>query len=318
MDPTTQNILRECADRLTETADLIARSSPAASTTTASIAAPAIAASTSTTASSFQPNSAPSAVPTARAKHVHLFGDQPPAGNPHSRPNNGRRPPRTNRANLPYDRGQTRTRTFVCLASSSSSQLPTPAERVTLALNNLGEKKIEFPRNGNGTQVHQCIVEQFPQLDHRGYSILRTTSESGRSRDLMQIPMPSAGFSVDYLKSVLGQAKAYLRPLQGNIPLKDNEKVRNFQHANIIQLKYFLISYLVFAGLTTGIPCNISPWFHISNGPFLSLTPWWHFQDFCSVCQISEVFLSVSNFCSRNFMKSWCSVGRQYHISLSL
>ena len=174
-------------------------------------------------------------------------------------PNNGRRPPRTNRANLPYNRGQTWTRTFVCLASSSSSQLPTPAERVTLALNNLGEKKIEFPRNGNGTQVHQCIVEQFPQLDDRGYSILRTTSESGISRDLMQIPMPSAGFSVDYLKSVLGQAKAYLRPLQGNIPLKDNEKVRNFQHANIIQLKYFLISYLVFAGLTTGIPCNISP-----------------------------------------------------------
>ena len=133
---------------------------------------------------------------------------------------------------------QTWTRTFACLASSFSSQLQTPAERVTLALNNLGGKKKEFPRSGNGTQVHQCIVnrEQFPQLDHRGtYSILRTTSESGRSRDLMQIPMPSAGFSVDYLKSVLGQAKAYLRPLQRNIPLKDNEKVRNFQHANIIQ-----------------------------------------------------------------------------------
>ena len=259
MDPTTQNILRECADRLIQTADLIARSSPAASTTTASTAAPAIAASTSTTASSFQPNSAPSAVSTARAEHARLFGYQPPAGNPRSQPNNGRRPPRTNCANPPYNRGQTWTRTFVCLASSSSSQLPTPAERVTLALNNLGEKKIEFPRNGNGTQVHQCIVEQFPQLDHRGYSILRTTSESGRSRDLMQIPMPSAGFSVDYLKSVLGQAKAYVRPLQGNIPLKDNEKVRNFQQGNIIHLKYFLISYLVFAGLTTGSPCKISP-----------------------------------------------------------
>ena len=41
MDPTTQNILRECADRLIQTADLIARSSPAASSTTASTAAPA-------------------------------------------------------------------------------------------------------------------------------------------------------------------------------------------------------------------------------------------------------------------------------------
>ena len=239
MDPTTQNILRECADRLIQTADLIARSSPATSTTTASSAAPAMAASTSTTASSFQSNSAPSAVSTARAEHARLFGYRLPAGNPRRRPNNGRRPPRTNRANLPYNRGQTWTRTFVCLASSSSSQLPTPAKRVTLALNNLGEKKLEFPRNGNGTQVHQCIVEQFPQLDHRGYLILRTTSESGRSRDLMQIPMQSAGFSVDYLKSVLGQAKAYLRPLQGNIPLKDNEKVRNVERANVIQLNNF-------------------------------------------------------------------------------
>lgn len=107
--------------------------------------------------------------------------------------------------------------------------------------------------------MHQCIVEQFPQLDHRGYSILGMTSESGRSRDLMQIPMPSAGFSVDYLKSMLGQAKAYLRPLQGNIPLTDNENVRNFERANIIQFNNFLISYIVLAGLTTGIPCNISP-----------------------------------------------------------
>ena len=75
----------------------------------------------------------------------------------------------------------------------------------------------------------------------------------------MQKPMLSAGFSVDYLKSVLGQAKAYLRPLQGNIPLKDNEKVRNFERANIIQFNNFLISYLVLEGLTTGIPCNKSP-----------------------------------------------------------
>ena len=77
---------------------------------------------------------------------------------------------------------------------------------MTLALNRLGGEKIEFPNNGNGTQVHQCIVEKFPQLDHRGHSILRTTSKSGRSRDLMKVPMPSAGFSVDYLKSILGQA----------------------------------------------------------------------------------------------------------------
>ena len=220
MDPATQNILRECADRLIQAADFqCPPASPAESWTTASLA-PTIA-SGSTTVSSCQPNSAPSAVSTARAEHSRLFGYQPLSGNPRIRPNNGRRPPRTSRPNLPYKTGQTWT-------------LPTPAERVTLALNNLGGKKTEFPKNGNGTQVHQCIAKQFPQLDQRGYSILRTTSESGRSKDLIKIPMPSACFSVEYLKSVLGQAKAYLRPLQGHIPLKDHEKVRNFYHAIII------------------------------------------------------------------------------------
>ena len=102
-------------------ADLIACSSPAASTTTTSTASCTTAPSSSTTASSFQPNSAPSAVLTARVEHTCLFGYQPSSGNPCSRPNNGRRPSRTNCANLPYNRGQMWTRTFVCLASSTSS-----------------------------------------------------------------------------------------------------------------------------------------------------------------------------------------------------
>ena len=72
---------------------------------------------------------------------------------------------------------------------------------MTLALNNLGVGGgggEEFQKNGNGAQVHQCIVEHFPQLDQRGYSILRKTSETGRSKDLMKISMPSAGFSLAY------------------------------------------------------------------------------------------------------------------------
>ena len=55
----------------------------------------------------------------------------------------------------------------------------------------------------------------------------------GRSKDLLLIPMPQNGFTVPYLKSVLGQAKGYLRPLQQDIPLvgreadADSEKVRS-------------------------------------------------------------------------------------------
>lgn len=38
--------------------------------------------------------------------------------------------------------------------------------------------------------------------------------------------MPPSGFSVEYLKSVLGQAKAYLRPLQKDIAYVDENVAR--------------------------------------------------------------------------------------------
>lgn len=73
---------------------------------------------------------------------------------------------------------------------------------------------------------------------------MRTTSESGRSKDLMNLPMPSNGFSVEYLKSVLGQAKANLRPMQGDIPLEDKDhKVSCFVKKSVINILAFLVKY---------------------------------------------------------------------------
>ena len=106
-----------------------------------------------------------------------------------------------------------------------------------LALNNLGEKRIEFPRDGNGAQVHEAIINTFPSLAS-GYQLLRNSD--GRGKELLKIPMPASGFSVDYLKSVLGQAKGFLRPLQKDIVLvvgdsassssnSDRSEVRNLR-----------------------------------------------------------------------------------------
>lgn len=80
--------------------------------------------------------------------------------------------------------------------------------------------------------MHAVILEAFTALQEGGgYEILRTGD--GRSYDFILIPMPSTGFSVPYFKSVLGQAKAYLRPLQKDIVLcndtcnDDSSKVRD-------------------------------------------------------------------------------------------
>jgi len=89
-------------------------------------------------------------------------------------------------------------------------------EAVVPVNNNLGEKRLEFPRDSNGAQVHEAIINTFPSLAS-GYQLLRNSD--GLGKELLKIPMPASGFSIDYLKSVLGQAKGFLRPLQKDIVL---------------------------------------------------------------------------------------------------
>ena len=106
------------------------------------------------------------------------------------------------------------------LASAGQCCPPSTSELIELTLNGPGEKKITFPKEGNAGDVHKKIIECFPALC-AGYELLR--SGYGRSKDLLLIPMPQDGFTVAYLKSVLGQAKGYLRPLQRDITLMDRQ-----------------------------------------------------------------------------------------------
>ena len=62
------------------------------------------------------------------------------------------------------------------------------------------------------------IFATFPQLAETGYELMQCAE--GRSKSLLKIPMPSNGFSVEFLKSALGQAKGYTHPLQKDIPLE--------------------------------------------------------------------------------------------------
>ena len=47
--------------------------------------------------------------------------------------------------------------------------------------------------------------------------MLRT--EEGCPRDLATIPIPDGGYTVDYLKAVVHNAKIYIRPLQSDLSL---------------------------------------------------------------------------------------------------
>ena len=94
--------------------------------------------------------------------------------------------------------------------------MPTFAEKAVLTLSGIGEKKILFPPYET---FNETIDHAFPNLrEGGGYKVLRSSG-----KNLQSIPMPSGGYSVDYLKVVLAQVKCFIRPLQMDLILTQEE-----------------------------------------------------------------------------------------------
>ena len=95
---------------------------------------------------------------------------------------------------------------FVCLSSTEADRIPDASEKIELAVAGLGEKKIEFDKDGDSNHVHDLLMKYFSKLeDGGGYEIMRSTYRKG---SLTVIPMSPVGYSVAYLQGVLSQAKA--------------------------------------------------------------------------------------------------------------
>ena len=210
MSDSPQNILREAADGLIQTAKHLGR--------VASLSSKNSAASTNAISNS-STNGAQLITSSAASEHARLLGYRPPAAGNVRSPGTSARGSARGRSNCLvqyhlHQQGLTWSRLFVCLAYSNQRHLPTPSECVVLALNKLGEKHIEFSRNGNRTQVHESIISTFPCLA----SSYHLPNSEGRRKELLKIPMPASGFFAIIL-GVLGQAKGFLCPLQKDIVL---------------------------------------------------------------------------------------------------
>lgn len=118
------------------------------------------------------------------------------------------------------------THKFVCLSNRNSGMAPTMTEKCVLSEAGLGEKDVGFDSDGDSANVYERLLQVFPTLqDAGGFEILRTAERS--STMLVAVPVPRVdGYTVAYLKSVLNQAKGYIRPVQRDIEtevLKLNE-----------------------------------------------------------------------------------------------
>ena len=113
---------------------------------------------------------------------------------------------------------ETWTHDFFCLASTNAQLPPNRNEKEVLQDAGLGRKKLCFDKKGDALHVKQSLEAAYPKLLHGGgFEILR--SGSGPSQPLKLVLAPSSGYSVSYLRdfSGLGQALAYLRPIQRSL-----------------------------------------------------------------------------------------------------
>ena len=113
---------------------------------------------------------------------------------------------------------------FVCLSSITASYIPDTAEKISLTVAGLGEKRIVFDDSDDNCSFDRVIKSSFPQLSSTGgYEMLRVSHRYSKSLKL--VPPPPNGYNVQYLKSIFGQSKAYIRPLQRDAIINVGEVV---------------------------------------------------------------------------------------------
>ena len=108
---------------------------------------------------------------------------------------------------------------FICLANIDQITPPSSLDKATLIRAGLGPRKLSLFEYGESFEFHQSIMDSFPRLaDGGGYELLHTKKNTNRELCVIP-PSPPGGYTVDYLKSIVSQAKIYIRPIQKKLPL---------------------------------------------------------------------------------------------------
>ena len=106
------------------------------------------------------------------------------------------------------------THQFVCLPNADCSTVPNRSEKVRLRDAGPGDQCVVFTnKKGGHDHVKQTLESAHPKIkEGGGFHILRSSG-----RRLEAIGIPPTGYTVPYLKDTLGQAIAYICPLQSGL-----------------------------------------------------------------------------------------------------
>ena len=183
--------------------------------------------SQSTTSTSPLATTAPSAVQRLRT----IFAPYPRTSvSPASAYQRAQRPKTTSYKPY-YAIKDTWTHEFFCLSEKNQSKVPSRSDKIQLQNCGLGRKKICLSSKADHSLVEEKLIQVYPKLSEAGgFQILRTVTGSGANSSSLVVIQPSPlGYSVPFLRdsSGLGQALAYIRPLQRNLSKNVSQEVRS-------------------------------------------------------------------------------------------
>ena len=105
------------------------------------------------------------------------------------------------------------------MSGIADETVPDANERVTLKMAGLGERRFAVDATASAQDLCDELDSQFAKLVYGGGFELLRASE-GCPRDLEAIPIANGGYTVEYLKAVVHNAKLYIRPLQTDLSLE--------------------------------------------------------------------------------------------------
>ena len=120
---------------------------------------------------------------------------------------------------------ETWTHEFLCLSYCRQEVVSSKEMKWKLQVAGLGKKKVCIYSKANATEVKTKLEEVYPKLaSGGGFEILRRMSN-----ELVLIEPPPSGYSVGFLRDIagLGQAIAFVRPLQRNLDMSTTPSITN-------------------------------------------------------------------------------------------
>jgi hypothetical protein len=133
-------------------------------------------------------------------------------------------------------RRETWTHVFFCLANREQCVTPTVTLKAKLQQAGLGREKICFNWKATALEVKAKLEQVYPKLSHSGgFDILRRGVQTS---DLVFIQPPRSGYSVAFLRDTagLGQAIAFIRPIQNNLDITPAMDSSEVSHQGIVSV----------------------------------------------------------------------------------